>query len=110
MQPVMLTVNSTGLGGPVQLDYMQTPFSVVVSANPSTATAAFTIEHTNDFSSVFMNPTWNGTTAVWFTSAILTALTEMTFSSPVAAVRIQAFTATATSSITAWVAQASMAP
>ena len=116
MQPRLITLTGTGVAtSPVALDYFQNPFSVSVAATVASSTATFGILWTYDFSSVFLVPTWNGATTVptvWFTSSAFTAgsVAILTFSSPIAAISLQNYTANATSTVQAWIAQATKFP
>ena len=119
MQPVQVQVLGTGISTPIIMDYMQNPFQVSVAVIPTagTGTIQATVEYTMNFSSVFFNPTWNGTTATWFQNSGFIGANATSglpvsgnFAFPVAAIRLNVSSAVATTAVTMIVAQASEAP
>ena len=113
MQPVQLTQNGTGATRAVAMDYMQNPFQVSLGCVLNAGTAFFSVEHTFDFTSVFNNPTWNGTTATWFANTGITGATTNisgNYAFPVAAIRLNIYSTNATGSVTLVITQASEIP
>jgi hypothetical protein len=131
--PISKTITGTGTLFLVHPDIMQDPFSVNIGVQLLTgglATAIVSIEHSFDYSTV-MAPNFNGltatiggsvSTAIWFTNAGLNTQTVTatvgtgsftamcSYSSPVAAIRLNVISATATSFVAVNLIQASKAP
>lgn len=113
MQPVKVTVNGTGICTPIFPDICQNPFNILCVVSQNAATATYTLEYMQDWSTA-MSPTWNGTTATWIPHsgvALATAsYTAGNFQFPVAAIRLNVMTAAATSVVVLNLIQSVNAP
>jgi hypothetical protein len=138
MMPNIIKMTGTGTSTPIIPDIFQNPFNIGIGLSLQTGgltTAIVAIEHTFDYSTV-MQPSFNGatakmpdgtvSTAIWFqnsgatggTTAIGTTLTvgvetgglNCNYAFPVAAIRVNVASATATSVVVANFLQASNAP
>ena len=134
MYPISKSITGTGLLFLAAPDIAQNPFDVSISAQVATGggltTAILSIEHTYDYRTV-MAPNFNGSTAtldgavataVWFTNAGLNTVTvtagigtgsftaTCNYSTPVAAIRANIISATATSVVVVNFIQATNAP
>ena len=112
MKPVQITQNGTGPSTPFIPDIFQNPFQIGIGvlATGTVASTAWGIEHCFDFSTV-MSPTWNGSTGVtWFANSGLGGTTaggtttgqlNGNYAFAVAAIRVNVYTAVATSVVVA---------
>jgi hypothetical protein len=114
MQPVLLTVNGTSTSAVVVMDYMQNPFAVGIGVNVTNsggAAVSWAIQHTFDN----LNPAAATASNWFFNSAVGTTGTtslslDMNYAYPVRGIRLNVFTATATTVVIANIIQASNAP
>jgi hypothetical protein len=112
MQPIAVTTIGTATSTPFIMDYMQNPFQVSVGCVLNSGTAFFNVQHIFDYSTVF-SPTWNGTSGTWFNNSGITGATASisgNYAFPVAAIRLQVASCSATASVTMNITQASNAP
>ncbi len=125
MQPIKLQVTGSGIAGPIIPDICQNPFNYGIGVSLLTGggltTAIISVEHSFDFRTV-MAPSFNGLTAVvdglvataiWFpnsgmnvttvTATIGTAIVTnaINYAYPVAAIRLNVISATATAVVVA---------
>jgi hypothetical protein len=89
MRRITVTVGSQSASQPIPLDNYQGPFNVGIGVALSAgATLTYTVEHT--FDDVF-SPTFNASTAVWFSNSGLSAKTtslDGNYAFPVMATRL----------------------
>ena len=113
MQPVKVTVNGTGSCTPIFPDICQNPFNILCVVSQNVATATYSIEYMQDFSTA-MSPRWNGTTATWIphsgVNLATASFTTGNFQFPVAAIRLTVATSAATSVVTMNLIQSVNAP
>jgi hypothetical protein len=94
-RPVRTTVSGVSVSNPIPLNNYATPFNVGFGVKLSAgASLTYTVEHT--FDNVF-DPTFNASTAIWYSNATVAAQTtnkDGNYSFPVTAIRLN---------VTAWI-------
>lgn len=106
MLPVQVTVLGQAVSTPVIPDIMQNPFNIGIGVALVTGSvSSWAVEHCFDFTTV-MSPTWNGSSGVtWFANSGLGGTTaggtstlplNGNYAFPVAAIRLNVYSANAT--------------
>jgi hypothetical protein len=124
MMPIQVVVLGTAVSTPIIPDFCLDPFNIgigVAIASGGTGTTFWAVEHCFDYSTV-MSPTWNGSTGVtWFPNSGLSGGTTVgadgttasplngNYAFPVAAIRLNVYSATATTMVVMNLMQAGLA-
>ncbi len=121
--PMTVTVLGTAVSTPVIPDFCLDPFNIGIGVNVASGSGStfWAVEHCFDYSTV-MSPTWNGTSSVtWYPNTGLSGGTTAgadgttatplngNYAFPVAAIRLNVYSAVATSMVVMNLIQAGLA-